>query len=71
MDYIMHICPNEKKPVDGKIIGCGTMTKKAWIPKEGLSGEELFSWKTIIVKCKHCGDHHEYALVLNPEVPKE
>lgn len=66
MEYITHVCPEAKQPVSGKIIGSGNMKKEAWVSKEGLSGEELFSWRTIIVLCSHCGKHHEYALVLNP-----
>jgi hypothetical protein len=64
---IEHVCPKAKKPVKGLIIGNGTMEKKEWKGKDsGLSGEELKSWKTIIVKCSFCGENHEYALTMNP-----
>ncbi|MFA5420122.1 MAG: hypothetical protein WC341_16840 [Bacteroidales bacterium] len=66
---ITHICPKAKKPVEGKIVGNGTMEREEWLPvDDGLSGAQTFKWKTIIVKCGYCGETHEYALVMNPKV---
>ena len=64
---IEHVCPKAQEPVKGEIIGNGTMEKEVWEAKEGLSGKELKKWKTVIVRCFHCGEHHEYALVLHPK----
>ena len=63
---IEHVCPKAKKPVKGEIIGNGVMEKKVWKSQEGLSVEETKKWKTIIVRCFHCGEQHEYALTMNP-----
>jgi hypothetical protein len=60
-------CPKAPEPVNGEIIGNGTMTKEVWEAKdEGLSGSQTKKWKTIMVRCFHCGEHHEYALTMYP-----
>lgn len=61
------VCPKRKDcPVPGEIIGHGVMKKEVWEDKEGLSGAEVKLWKTITVRCFHCGEQHEYALVMYP-----
>jgi len=60
---IKHVCPEASEPVGGKIIGNGTIIKKDWIAKDGLSGLEISKWKSIKVECDFCGKVHEYALV--------
>jgi hypothetical protein len=65
---IEHICPKAKEPVKGEIIGNGIMEKEVWEAKDDqLSGKEIKKWKTIIVRCFHCGEQHEYALTMNPK----
>lgn len=62
------ICPTKKEPVKAEIIGNGIMNKTDWpVADEGLSGERTRKWKTIIVRCFHCGQQHEYALTMNPK----
>lgn len=60
------VCPTKKEPVMAEIISNGTMEKTDWPVTEGLSGEQTRKWKTIIVRCSHCGQQHEYALTMNP-----
>jgi len=62
------ICPKVKEPVRAEIIGNSTMEKEIWEPVDsGLSGKQILKWKTIIVRCFHCGEQHEYALTMYPK----
>lgn len=61
------ICPKAKEPVKAEIIGNGVMEKENWEAGEGLSDKQMKKWKTVIVRCFHCGEQHEYALTMNPK----
>lgn len=61
------VCPKAQKPVKGKIVGSGIMTKTDWQPVDtGLSGSETTNWKSVVVACSYCHENHEYALTMNP-----
>ena len=64
---IEHVCPKKKEPVNSLIVGNKTKEFKDWpVVCDGLSGEVISKYKTIIVFCSFCKKEHEYCLSLNP-----
>lgn len=62
------VCPKIMRPAQAVIVCSSTMEHKVWEAQdEGLSGEQIKKWKSVIVKCSHCGEEHEYALTQNPK----